>query len=88
MKHARPDYEGRFVDNGAPGRPDHVIPEDEPVLLVRGQDRAAPATARAWAEENDRLGGDPMMSTRVRQHALRIEEWQASTGKSKLADMP
>lgn len=88
MKHARPDYEGRFVDNGAPGNPDHVIPEDEPVLLVRGQDKAAPATARAWAEENDRLGGDPMMSTLIRLHARRIEEYQEQTGRSKLADMP
>lgn len=88
MKHARPDYEGRFIDQGAPGHPDHVIPEDEPVLLVRGQDKAAPATARAWADENDRVGGDPEMSRLVREHADRIVEWQQATGRCKLADMP
>lgn len=88
MKHARPDYEGRFIDTGAPGYPDHVIPDDEPVLLVRGQDKAAPATARAWADENDRLGGDADMSDLVRAHADRIERYQSETGRSKLADMP
>lgn len=88
MKHARPDYEGRFLDLGNPDRPDHKIPEDEPVLLVRGQDLAAPATARAWADENDRLGGDAEMSRLVREHADRINEWQQETGRYKLADMP
>lgn len=88
MLHARPDYDGRFIDQGAPGHPDHVIPDDEPVLLVRGQDKAAPATARAWADENDRLGGDPSMSALVRDHAERIEEYQLRTGRSKLADRP
>lgn len=87
MRHARPDYEGRFIDTGAPGRPDHVIPDDEPVLLVRGQDRCAPATARRWADQNDAFGGDPEMSRLVREHAVLIEEWQALNG-SKLADMP
>lgn len=88
MKHARPDYDGRFIDLGAPGHPDHVIPDDEPVLIVRGQDQAAPATARAWADENDRLGGDPALSAMIREHAGRIEQYQRETGRSKLADMP
>lgn len=88
MIHARADYEGRFLDQGAPGHPDHVIPDDEPVLLVRGQDLAAPATARFWAAENDRLGGDPQMSRIVREHAIAIEDYQALTGRAKLADMP
>jgi hypothetical protein len=88
MKHARPDYEGRFLDLGAPGHPDHVIPEDEPVLIVRGQDKAAPATARAWADENDALGGDSALSQLVRHHAVAIEQYQERTGRSKIADMP
>ena len=35
MKHARPDYQKRIVDL------EHLIPEDEPVLLIRGQDEFA-----------------------------------------------
>lgn len=88
MRHGRPDYEGRFVDTGARGAPDHKIPEDEPVLLIRGQDLAAFATARAWADENDRIGGDPEMSRLVREHAARILDWQQQIGGGKLADMP
>lgn len=88
MKHARPDYDGRFIDTGAHGRPDHKIPEDEPVLLVRGQDVCAPATARAWADENDARFGDAEMSRLVREHADAIEAWQRDTGRGKLADMP
>lgn len=89
MKHARPDYAGRFVDLGAPGHPDHVIPEDEPVLLVRGQDLCAVPTARCWADSNDALGGDPEMSRLVREHADRIQAWQdANPARAKLADMP
>lgn len=82
MIHARSDYNDRIVDLAG------LIPDDEPVLVVRGQDQAAPATARAWADEHDRLGGDPTLSAMVREHAVRIEEYQARTGRSKVADLP
>lgn len=88
MIHARPDYQNRFIDRGAPDQPDHVIPDDEPVLIIRGQDKAAQATALAWANENDRLGGDPMLSAMVREHIKRIDDYQQRTGRSKLADIP
>jgi hypothetical protein len=39
MRHARADYD-RIQD------PDGLIPQDEPVFLIRGQDRAAPAMER------------------------------------------
>lgn len=69
MRHARPDYE-RFQD------PAGIIPEDEPVFLVRGQDKAAPATLRAWAEEAGRLGANIDIIALVRQHVDAMEAWQ------------
>jgi hypothetical protein len=80
MRHARADYQ-RIQD------PSRKIPDDEPVLLIRGQDRAAPDTARHWANLHDALGGDPALSAAVRAHAEFIEDWQAEHG-SKVADVP
>lgn len=88
MIHARPDYDGRFVDLGPNGDASKAIPSDEPVLLLRGQDKAAPAAAEAWAAENDRLGGDARLSAAVRLHARRIVGYQENTGRSKLSDLP
>lgn len=88
MIHARPDYNGRFVDLGPNGDASRAIPSDEPILLIRGKDKAAPAAAEAWATENDRLGGDPRISAAVRLHARRIVGYQENTGLSKLADLP
>ncbi len=42
MIHARPDY-NRIQD------PDNLIPDDEPVFLLRAKDRTAPAAVDAWA---------------------------------------
>lgn len=42
MKHARPDY-NRIQD------PAGLIPEDEPVFLLRGQDVLAPSLVKDWA---------------------------------------
>jgi hypothetical protein len=81
MKHARADYDDRFQDAAG------IVPADEPVLLIRGQDRAAVKAAVAWANEHDRLGGDPALSKAVRLHATRILEWQRDHG-SKVADAP
>jgi hypothetical protein len=80
MRHANEKYNGRIIDRAG------IIPEDEPVCLLRGQDKAAPATLRAWADENDRLGGDPVLSYSMREHADLMEAWQKEH-VSKLADM-
>lgn len=76
MKHARTDYD-RIQD------PENKIPADEPVLILRGQDRAAPVAARAWAAEHDRLGGDPKLSAMVRTHAAEMDAWPTK----KVADL-
>lgn len=82
MKHARPDY-NRIQD------PAGLIPEDEPVLLLRGQDRAAPATVRYWADEAEALGADPEICEAARKQASAMEAWQDhAPGVSKVPDLP
>lgn len=53
-----------------------AIGSDEPVFIVRAQDRSAPATMRFWAEENHRNGGDVALSELAEAHADAMEEWQ------------
>jgi hypothetical protein len=80
MKHARSDYD-RIQD------PEGLIPEDEPVFLVRGQDVAGPETLRAWASEATRLGAGPEIVERVVRHAEAMEDWQQSRA-FKVPDLP
>lgn len=77
MKHARPDYD-RIQD------PAGLIPADEPVFLIRGQDVVAGAAVRAWAEMAARVGADPEIVEMARRHATLMEAWP---GK-KVADLP
>lgn len=80
MQHARKDY-NRIQD------PTGLIPEDEPVFLLRGQDVAAPSTLRHWAEVNDLMGGDPNASVLAREHAQAMEEWQETVSGPRCADL-
>lgn len=75
MKHARSDYD-RFQD------PAGLIPENEPVFLIRGQDKVGADAVRGWARLNAIVGGDPELTEAAREHADRMEEWP----KKKLAD--
>jgi hypothetical protein len=79
MKHAREDYQ-RFQD------PEGKIPEDEPVFLIRGQDKIAPTVLRYYANLNDTQHGDPQLSDQVREQAERMDQWQKDV-KSKIADL-
>lgn len=80
MIHARPDY--------APIQdPRGLIPDDEPVILIRGQDICAIQTldtwvwvARAWGVGEDVIAG-------VLEHRERIKAWQAA-GNVKVPDLP
>lgn len=78
MKHARDDY-NRIQD------PAGKIPEDEPVFLLRGQDRAAPGAVRAYAEILESMGGDPVLVRQSREQAEKMELWQVAV-RSKVAD--
>ena len=66
MRHARRDY-NRIQD------PAGKIPADEPVFLVRGQDRAGPVTLRAWALTAEQLGAAEELVEAVRAHAYEME---------------
>lgn len=79
MKHARDDY-SRIQD------PENKIPEDEPVFLLRGQDRAAVPAIAAWIQEHERNGGDPQLTKLAHQQIARMDDWQADR-KRKDADL-
>ena len=79
MKHARADYD-RFQD------PACLIPEDEPVFLIRGQDILAPDTLRAYANAA-RQAGRKDIADLTFDHANRMVEWQRAR-KNKLPDLP
>jgi len=79
MKHAREDY-NRIQD------PDGLIPEDEPVFLIRGQDRAAPGTVEAWAMLAELMGASPVIVKAARKQAWLMRDYQSSV-KNKIPDM-
>jgi len=80
MKHARKDYD-RIQD------PAGLIPKDEPVFLLRGQDKFAPQLLRDWAHNLLGSNGDPVMAEMVFQQALAMEDWQM-IHVSKIPDLP
>lgn len=77
MLHPRKDY-ARIQD------PAGLIPENEPVFLLRAQDSAADITVHYWAETNKQLGGDPKLSEIAHDWADKMEAWSVK----KLADLP
>ena len=81
MRHARSDYDPIQDPRG-------LIPEDEPVFLIRGQDVTAPTILEAWAHGLEQLVGETTPITlAVRAHAERMRVWQQDHG-SKLPDAP
>lgn len=71
MKFTRDDYNKRIVDKAK------KIPDDEPVFLLRAQDKYAPSTLRFYAKllEED---GDIEMAEELRAHARNMIVWQKS----------
>ena len=80
MRHAREDYD-HIQD------PTGKIPEDEPVFIVRGQDRAAVSTMLHWCQEAESLGASREIVETVRAWAGVVEDWQREHG-DKVPDMP
>jgi hypothetical protein len=89
MIHIRADYNDRIQDK------DGLIPDYEPVFLIRAQDMAAYETVIAWAVYNERrarqanlspndLQASLHLSAVAQTHAKRMKEWP----KKKLADAP
>lgn len=80
MHHARHDY-NRIQD------PAGLIPEDEPVFLIRGRDMAAPGAVEAWANLAEALGADANIVTAARNHAALMRQYQGCRER-KVPDMP
>lgn len=77
MKHARADYD-RIQD------PAGLIPDDEPVFLLRGQDATAARHVRDWADHVELRGGSTEIVQMAREHAAKMDAWP----KKKLPDLP
>jgi hypothetical protein len=71
MKFTREDYNRRIVDTE--GR----IPEDEPVFLLRAQDKHAPDTLRFYAKQLKEDGNNDM-AEELFLHARNMLLWQKS----------
>ncbi|MCK9435723.1 MAG: hypothetical protein M0Q12_00780 [Synergistaceae bacterium] len=80
MIHARKDY-NRIQD------PEHKIPDDEPVFLIRGQDIVAPEVVRQWAFRARKAGAKELIVEAALQQAEAMERWQR-THLRKIPDMP
>ena len=80
MKHARADYD-RIQD------PAGLIPADEPVFLLRGQDLVAPFAVRMWARNAELAGADPAIVASAMEQAEAMERWHEA-GRYKVPDMP
>ncbi len=79
MLHARKDY-NRIQD------PWGRIGPDEPVFIVRAQDKIAPLVMRHWANMQRFFGGSIEMCEMVEAHADLTEKWQKEHG-CRVADM-
>ena len=81
MLHAREDYM-RIQD------PENKIPKNEPVFLLRGQDKFAPELLLRWAAKLRLDGGQPAMAEMVENHAQKMIDWQNSiVGNCKRPDL-
>ena len=69
MIHARPDY-NRIQD------PLGLIPENEPVFLLRATDKNAPTIVSAWADMAEANGAKADIVNAARQQAKAMTEWQ------------
>lgn len=71
MKFTRDDYNKRIIDKA------RKIPDDEPVFLLRAQDKYAPSTLRFYAKllEED---GNLEMAEELKAHARQMIVWQKS----------
>ena len=81
MLHARKDYQERIQDSA------HIIPEDEPVFLLRAQDMLAPNIVDRWADKAVEEDADPNIVEAARNHAAAMRKWQVAH-ESKIPDMP
>lgn len=80
MIHIRSDYNQRIQDSA------NLIPADEPVFILRAQDKHAPATVAFWAHCVDQEG-DFDLAIAALDHAIKMLQWQRKHG-CKSPDSP
>lgn len=79
MKHSRKDYNSRIVDLAMD------IPGNEPVFLLRGQDKFAAIAVRAYADAIEKeMGSEYPVVESAREHADLMDQWM----KKKVPDFP
>lgn len=82
MLHERNDYNKRIQDSAG------IIPDDEPVFLLRAQDNLAPNILREYAVRVNKKGNREM-ADRVWEHAAAMEKWRGDNqDKIKNPDAP
>ena len=81
MLHDRKDYQERIQDST------HIIPDDEPVFLIRAQDMLGPDIVDQWAEWAEEEGAKENIVKHAKEHAQAMRKWQGDHG-SKIPDMP
>lgn len=82
MKHAREDYQRRIVDT------EDLIPEDEPVMLFRAQDRHFIPLLIEYAKMvEDDPDADPRIWKAVWGHIDAARDWKREHGV-KSPDLP
>lgn len=52
-----------------------LVPFDEPVFLIRGQDMVGGDAVRAWADLAEQAGAGPDILQAARDHARRFDAW-------------
>jgi hypothetical protein len=52
------------------------IPADEPIFIIRAQDRVSVAAIEAYAHLNETEGNDPTFMDNLRQVADQFNHWQ------------
>lgn len=80
MKHARQDYQERIIDSAA------AIPSDEPVFVIRGQDKVGWMAVEAYANLAHAAGASAELVELCRAHAGEMRKWAALHGK--IPDLP
>lgn len=81
MLHARKDYNERIQDSAG------IIPENEPVFLIRGQDRVGPAAVELWSTLADIEGASDEIVDSARKQAEAMRNWQRNH-MGKTPDLP
>ena len=52
-----------------------LVPHDEPVFLIRGQDAVGGETVRAWACLAEAIGASPEILQAAREQAAKMDAW-------------